>query len=80
VLVHIHDIFLPDDYPSGWGWRNYNEQQAIVPMLAWSGWRPVFGSHYARRHLADRLARSVVAQLPSFEPSYPSSLWLERPA
>ena len=34
VLVHIHDIFLPFDYPAIWGWRNYNEQQGVVPLLA----------------------------------------------
>ena len=29
ALVHIHDIFLPFDYPAIWGWRNYNEQQGV---------------------------------------------------
>ena len=24
VLVHIHDIFLPDGYPTAWSWRGYN--------------------------------------------------------
>ena len=33
TLVHIHDIFLPFDYPAIWGWRAYNEQQGVVPML-----------------------------------------------
>jgi len=34
TLVHIHDVFLPFDYPPIWGWRAYNEQQGIVPLLA----------------------------------------------
>ncbi len=33
VLVHIHDIFLPFDYPPAWGWRAYNEQQGVLPLL-----------------------------------------------
>ena len=33
VLVHIHDIFLPFDYPPIWGWRAYNEQQGVLPLL-----------------------------------------------
>jgi len=34
VHVHFHDVFLPDDYPPGWAWRRYNEQQAIARLLA----------------------------------------------
>ena len=33
VLVHFHDIFLPDPYPAAWAWRGYNEQQALAPLL-----------------------------------------------
>ena len=29
VLIHLHDIFLPDPYPAGWAWRGYNEQVAV---------------------------------------------------
>ncbi len=28
VLIHIHDVFLPDGYPADWDWRAYNEQLA----------------------------------------------------
>lgn len=33
VFVHIHDIFLPDDYPSHWSKRLYNEQYMLAAML-----------------------------------------------
>lgn len=33
VLVHIHDIFLPDDYPPSWGKRLYSEQYMLAPLL-----------------------------------------------
>lgn len=33
VFVHIHDIFLPDDYPSEWDRRLYNEQYVVAAML-----------------------------------------------
>jgi hypothetical protein len=33
VLVHIHDIFLPDDYPADWGSRLYSEQYLLAAML-----------------------------------------------
>lgn len=78
TLVHIHDIFLPFDYPEAWGWRAYNEQQGVVPMLAGGGWRPLFSSAWATRRMADRLAASVVARLPQPADALPASLWLER--
>jgi hypothetical protein len=33
VFVHIHDIFLPDDYPPEWDRRLYNEQYVVAAML-----------------------------------------------
>jgi hypothetical protein len=78
VIVHVHDVFLPYDYPSDWGWRNYNEQQAVVPLLTNGAWEPLFASHYAERHLGSRLSRSVVARLPRHAESRAASLWLRR--
>jgi hypothetical protein len=78
VLVHIHDIFLPFDYPAIWGWRNYNEQQGVVPLLAAGAYRPLFSSVWATRRMAERLAASVVARLPQPTDAMPTSLWLEK--
>lgn len=33
VIVHIHDIFLPGDYPAEWNKRLYNEQYILAGML-----------------------------------------------
>ncbi len=33
VLVHIHDIMLPSDYPPGWRWRYYSEQYLLAAFL-----------------------------------------------
>jgi hypothetical protein len=76
VLVHIHDIFLPYDYPSAWGWRAYNEQQGVAPLLVTGAYQPLFSSVWAERRLADRLARSVVARLPRPREALSTSLWL----
>ncbi|MFO1079825.1 MAG: class I SAM-dependent methyltransferase [Reyranellaceae bacterium] len=78
VLVHIHDVFLPFDYPTAWGWRAYNEQQGLVPLLVGGGYRPLFSSIWAERRLSDRLARSVVARLPRPPDAIAASLWLEK--
>lgn len=77
VLVHVHDIFLPDGYPEAWAWRGYNEQLAL-PALILGGYAPVFASRYAVTRLADRLQASAVARLPLADGAYETSLWLEK--
>jgi len=78
VLVHIHDIFLPFDYPPIWGWRAYNEQQGIVPLLATGAYLPLFSSAWAERRLGERLSASVVSRLPHPPDAIAASLWLEK--
>jgi hypothetical protein len=78
VLVHVHDIFLPDDYPADWAWRGYNEQLAVAALLAGGAWRPLFASHYVATRLADRLAASLAAALPLLPGARETSLWMEQ--
>jgi predicted O-methyltransferase YrrM len=78
TLVHIHDIFLPFDYPAIWGWRNYNEQQGVVPLLTGGLYKPLFSSAWVERRMADRLANSVINRLPRPADALPASLWLEK--
>jgi len=78
VIVHIHDIFLPFDYPPVWGWRAYNEQLGALPLLATGAYLPLFSSVWAQQRFADRLAHSVVAQLPLPKEAVSTSLWLEK--
>jgi hypothetical protein len=77
VLVHFHDVFLPDPYPATWVWRGYNEQQALAPLLHGGAYDCLFASHYVATRLPDRLARGVLARLP--RPTAPEcSLWLKK--
>jgi len=79
VFVHIHDIFLPDPYPQHWAWRGYNEQVAIAAIVdGGRSYAPVFASHYARQVLGQRLAASVINELPSPTGAFDSSLWLKK--
>lgn len=78
ALVHIHDIFLPFDYPAIWGWRNYNEQQGVLPLLTSGAWKPLFSSVWVERRMEERLARSVVPRLPRPANAIAASLWLEK--
>jgi predicted O-methyltransferase YrrM len=77
TLLHIHDIFLPDDYPKAWAWRNYNEQQGVAPMLL-NGWRPIFASHYLRSRAPEVLERCAIKSLPRHAAGIDASLWLEK--
>jgi hypothetical protein len=78
VLVHIHDIFLPFDYPPVWGWRAYNEQLGVVPLLATGAYAPIFSSVWVSQRLGARVAESVVARLPMPTGAMATSLWLEK--
>ena len=61
VLVHLHDIFLPDPYPAGWGWRGYNEQVAVAGLLHGGGYAVRFSSRYLATRQAARVAQGTVA-------------------
>ena len=80
VLVHIHDVFLPDGYPADWRWRGYNEQLAIAALLQSGGWRVLWSSRWVATRLADRLEGTVIARLPLLAGAHESSLWLEKRA
>ena len=75
VLVHFHDVFLPDPYPEAWAWRGYNEQQAVAALLHGGAYECLFASHYVATRLPDRLERGVLAELPRPAGALESSLW-----
>jgi hypothetical protein len=78
ILLHVHDIFLPDDYPKTWDWRGYNEQSAVALLITTGAYEPLFASHYVATRMAETLEGSVVPRLPSSEGAYPASLWLRK--
>ena len=78
AIVHIHDIFLPDDYPADWNWRAYNEQLGVTGLVTGGGWEVLFASHYVATRMADRLADTVIGRLPLLPGARESSLWLKK--
>lgn len=77
VRVHFHDIFLPDDYPKHWGWRRYNEQQAVACLIEKGTLEADFSSH-AIVTRESRAIRGVLARLPLLPGAIESSLWLTK--
>jgi hypothetical protein len=78
VIVHIHDIFLPDPYPTDWSWRGYNEQCAVAPLLQGGAYQPMFASRYVSTRMRDAVARTLVAELPAVDEAWGGSLWLKK--
>ncbi|TVR97355.1 MAG: class I SAM-dependent methyltransferase [Rhodospirillales bacterium] len=78
VLLHVHDVFLPDDYPAAWAWRGYNEQLGIAALIQGGGFRVLWSSHYVRSRLSSVLRDTVIARLPLLPGAHESSLWLEK--
>src|SRR5688500_2181559 len=56
VRVHLHDVFLPDEYPPHWVLdlnRSWNEQYAVHAILAnGSRYRVLYGTQFALTRLA----------------------------
>lgn len=78
VLVHIHDVLLPDPYPANWAWRGYNEGTVVAALLGGGGYDLAFSSHWvASRHPA-WLSHGIVAQLPLLPGARETSMWLRK--
>jgi hypothetical protein len=77
VLVHLHDIFLPDDYPESWAWRGYNEQ-AVAAALCEGHWETLFASRYVVTRMPNRVQDGIVGELPCPLGAFETSLWLRR--
>lgn len=80
VLVHIHDIFLPDPYPADWDWRGYNEQNAVAGLIAGGGYGVVAASRFMATRMAGDVAAGFAGLPPSPPGARPASLWLEKRA
>ncbi len=76
VVVHFHDIYLPDAYPAAWRWRGYNEQSGVAALIAGGAADILFSSRYAATRMADDVAAGIVGRLPHARGAASSSLWL----
>jgi hypothetical protein len=78
VLVHIHDILLPDAYPPEWAWRGYNEATVAAALIGSAGYELVFSSHWVSSRHPAWLASGIVGQLPLVPGAHETSLWLRK--
>lgn len=79
VLVHIHDIFLPDEYPKEWmihEGRHWNEQYLVRAFLQFnSDFEVIWASHFMATRHRDLIAETF-PRFPEFGAG--GSLWLRR--
>ncbi|MFC5404612.1 class I SAM-dependent methyltransferase [Cohnella soli] len=85
VLVHFHDIFLPEDYPASWSARFYNEQYMLAATLLGqqSAYEIVFPAYFISQDVAlAQLAQPLVDRIgskaaQSLQPSG-GSFWIRK--
>ena len=78
TILHIHDITLPDDYPSEWQWRGYNEQQGVASLLAGNGFEILWSSAYATTRLQELVDASPARSIHLPKGAIETSLWLHK--
>jgi len=79
VMVHIHDIFLPDEYPKVWvidQGRNWNEQYLLRAFLQFNrSWEVLWAGHF----MGTRHTKVTQATFPRYpELGGGGSIWLRR--
>jgi hypothetical protein len=78
VLIHLHDIFLPEDYPQEWLFergQTWNEQYVLQAFLMHNtAYRIVIANRYLFRHDPSRLE----ALYKGVQPPWGCSFWLEK--
>ena len=72
VVIHVHDIFLPNGYPREWQWRSYNEQNMLLALLSGGErYETLFPCAFMRRHKDAALNAIGLQRRPgTFEGSY----------
>ena len=81
VLVHVHDIFLPAEYPKAWLVDEHvfwTEQYLLQAFLTFNrAFQVLWGGSYMRLEHSDELARYI----PSYRnDATPGSFWMRRVA
>lgn len=77
VLIHVHDIFLPYDYPREWvvsDPREYAEQYIVQALLTFSSaFEVIWPGHYLQRTRSD-----FADHFPRMKGRSAQSLWLQK--
>jgi hypothetical protein len=76
TVVHVHDIFLPYDYPVEYQKRLYTEQYVLHALLAHAKrYRVLFASHCMSREHPDAMRETFGEVVARDDPYYGASFW-----
>lgn len=64
VLIGVHDIFLPFDYPKDWLGRHYNEQYYMIGSLLADAWDTVLPCFYCVTEPELKAEVAKIAEIP----------------
>ena len=82
VLIHVHDIFTPRDYPEEWlvhEVRLWNEQYLLEAFLTLNpAFRVIGAVNFLSRHHWQRISQKCPLLATNRLPCPPASFWLER--
>jgi hypothetical protein len=78
VLVHVHDILLPRDYPPEWRYRYYSEQYLLAAFLLADRFDVLLPNAFIDGDEHLRALVDPVWQRIGFTEKYaPTSFWLQ---
>jgi hypothetical protein len=76
--IHVHDVFLPWDYPFMYQARLYTEQYLLQAMLAFSNrYKVLLSTHYMSRCFAEEMRATFGAIVGRDQEHFGGSLWFE---
>ena len=78
VLVHVHDITLPDAYPAAWAWRGYNEQLLVGALIQGGGLRPRLREPLRGTPSPRAREHGILAEIAPPGGAPETSLWLRK--
>jgi hypothetical protein len=78
VVVHVHDVFIPWDYPASYQRRLYTEQYVLAALLAHSSrYRTLFASHLMARRHGEAMRAAFGSRVGVANDSFGASFWFE---
>ena len=82
VLVHVHDIFTPRDYPAEWivgENRFWNEQYLLEAFLSYNNEFRVIGAvNFLKHHYPEQISRCCPILGSELATREPGSFWMQR--
>ncbi len=81
VLVHVHDIFTPDDYPADWLFKNFrlwNEQYLLEAFLTCNQkFDVILAMNYMKKNHPEHIQSAFPVMGSKMSETFPGSFWMQ---